>query len=138
MRSNSFKNSCKKKRQNMSFSTKTPFIQLAEVKSYIFQFWGYHVLFFKIIILVDLSHNISRVFLMVFVLFIQGNSRFGRCRLSCLLHYIHYYLFPCAQTSKTTSPEPFSLITLDIPFLSVSSFSSTVWKSFLIFFSSLF
>ena len=39
---------------------------------------------------------------------VQGNSRkgFRICRLSCLLHYIHY-LSLCTQTAETTSPEPF-------------------------------
>ena len=35
---------------------------------------------------------------------------FGRCRLSCLLHYIHYLSIPLTQTAETPSFEPLFVI----------------------------
>ena len=51
-----------------------------------------------------------------YIFLIQVNSRkgFGRCRLSCFYTIYTIYLSLCTQAAETTSPEPFSWITLYI------------------------
>ena len=63
---------------------------------------------------------------------IQGNLRkgFGRCRLSCLLHYMHYLSIPLhTETAETTAPEPFPWIPLYIDELYIVNISCKKYEN---------
>ena len=98
--------------------------------------WEYRKLFFTWVIFnINLFNNATSGWVIIIYLFvwrlIQGNSRkgFGRCRLSCLSHYVHYLSIPLYTNSWDDISRTLSYIQKKI-WYRYGIVKFTVWKCY--------